>query len=168
MGRGMTGPRNGLAASLVLLCLAVLTAAVAGAPSAGALGFVHEWGETGSGPGQFRFPVSVAVDATGTVYVADSENDRIQRFDENGAFLGEWGGSGAGPGQFSTPEALDVDAAGNVYVAEKGNYRVQKFSSTGSFLAQWGGHGSAAGQFDAPEGIATDTAGNVFVADAGN
>jgi sugar lactone lactonase YvrE len=153
---------------LALLCLAVLIAALGGAPSAGALGFVDEWGETGSGPGQFRFPASVAVDSTGTVYVADSENDRIQRFDENGAFLGEWGESGAGAGQFANPEAVDVDASGNVYVADKGNYRIQKFTSAGGFVSQWGGHGSAAGQFEAPEGIATDAAGDVYVADAGN
>jgi DNA-binding beta-propeller fold protein YncE len=168
MGRGKTASGSALGASLALLGVTVLIATLAGAPAAGALGFVQEWGQTGAGPGQFRFPVSVAVDATGTVYVADSENDRIQRFDESGAFLGEWGGTGAGPGQFSTPEAVDVDASGNVYVADKGNFRIQKFTPTGSFLAQWGSHGSADGQFEAPEGIATDAAGNVYVADAGN
>jgi DNA-binding beta-propeller fold protein YncE len=168
MGRGKTGPGSALAASLALLGLTVLVATLAGAPAAGAIGFVHEWGGTGSGPGQFRFPVSVAVDPTGTVYVADSENDRIQRFDESGAFLGEWGGAGAGPGQFATPEAVDVDASGSVYVADKENFRIQKFTSIGAFLAQWGSHGSADGQFEAPEGIATDAAGNVYVADAGN
>jgi DNA-binding beta-propeller fold protein YncE len=168
MGRGKTGSVGALAAWLALLCLTVLIGTAAGAPPAGAIGFVHEWGEPGSGPGQFAFPVSVAVDSSGTVYVADSDNDRIQRFDEAGAFLGEWGGTGAGPGQFATPEAVDVDASGNVYVADKGNYRVQKFTSTGTFLAQWGSRGSAAGQFEAPEGIATDAAGDIYVADAGN
>src|SRR6476659_8111477 len=124
MGRGKTGTGSALAASLALLGFTVLIAILAGAPAAGALGFVQEWGETGAGPGQFRFPVSVAVDAAGMVYVADSENDRIQRFDESGAFLGEWGGTGACPGQLSTPEAIDVDASGNVYVADKGNFRI--------------------------------------------
>jgi sugar lactone lactonase YvrE len=168
MGRGKTRSGSALAASLALLGLTVLIATLAGAPAAGALGFVNEWGETGTGPGQFRFPVSVAVGPSGTVYVADSENDRIQRFDESGAFLGEWGGTGAGPGQFSTPEAVDVDAAGNVYVADKENFRIQKFTATGAFLARWGSRGSADGQFEAPEGIAIDAAGDVYVADAGN
>src|SRR5262245_42172940 len=116
MGRGKTCSSSALAASLALLCLAALIAAALPAPSA--RGLAYEGGETGSGPGQFRFPASVAVGQTGTVYVADSDNDRIQRFDEGGAFLGEWGGSGAGPGQFATPEAVDVDASGNVYVAD--------------------------------------------------
>ena len=157
----------GLASALAVLCAAVALA-LAGAGPAGAIGFVDEWGEAGSGPGQFGFPVSVAVDPAGTVYVSDSENDRIQRFDETGAFLGEWGGTGAGPGQLVSPEALAVDSSGDVYVADRGNYRIQKFTSSGAFVAQWGGHGAEPGQFETPEGLATDAAGDVYVADAGN
>jgi DNA-binding beta-propeller fold protein YncE len=148
-------------------CLAAVIA-VAAASSAGGIGFVDEWGAPGSGPGQFAFPSSVAIDASGTVYVADSENDRIQRFTEGGAVLGTWGTTGTGPGQFSTPEAIAVDASGNVYVVDKGNHRVQKFSTTGTVVSQWGSQGSGVGQLEAPEGIATDAAGNVYVADAGN
>jgi DNA-binding beta-propeller fold protein YncE len=51
---------------------------------------VHEWGEAGTGPGQFRLPHSIQVDSSGTVYVADRENGRIQRFDLQGKYLGEW------------------------------------------------------------------------------
>lgn len=51
---------------------------------------VREWGSAGTGPGQFRLPHSIQVDATGTVYVADRENGRIQRFDMEGKYLGEW------------------------------------------------------------------------------
>jgi DNA-binding beta-propeller fold protein YncE len=167
MGRKKIGSRSALAAFFAVFCATVLLGAAA-ASSVGAIGFVDEWGESGSGAGQFGFPVSVAVDSAGTVYVADSENDRIQTFTESGAFLGEWGASGSGPGQFATPESIAVDASGNVYVADKGNYRVQKFTSTGAFVSQWGGHGAGAGQFEDPEGIATDPAGNVYVADAGN
>ena len=49
-----------------------------------------EWGSAGGGPGQFRLPHSIQVDAAGIVYVADRENGRIQRFDRSGTFLGEW------------------------------------------------------------------------------
>ncbi len=150
-----------------LLALGLLIAA-AWAPSTGAIGFLDEWGGPGSGPGRFAFPASVAVDAGGTVYVADSENDRIQTFTEAGRHLGEWGASGSGPGELATPEAVAVDASGDVYVADKGNHRIEKFSATGAYLAEWGGEGSGPGQLEAPEDIALDAAGNLYVADAGN
>ena len=51
---------------------------------------LREWGSAGTGPGQFRLPHSIQVDAAGIVYVADRENGRIQRFDRSGEFLGEW------------------------------------------------------------------------------
>ena len=51
---------------------------------------LREWGSAGTGPGQFRLPHSIQVDAAGIVYVADRENGRIQRFDRAGKFLGEW------------------------------------------------------------------------------
>ena len=171
--KGLMGSaRVGLGRAVVLAgAIAVLCASLAvgsGSPSPPSIGFVDEWGEAGSGPGEFGYPVSVAVDDTGNVYVADTENERIQRFDESGAFLGEWGDSGTGAGQFVTPEAVEVDNFGNVYVADKGNYRVQKFTLTGSFVTQWGSQGAGPGQFEEPEGLATDDLGNVYVADAGN
>lgn len=51
---------------------------------------LNQWGSPGSGPGQFRQPHGVAVDADGTVYVADRLNGRLQRFDPKGKYLGEW------------------------------------------------------------------------------
>lgn len=49
-----------------------------------------EWGEAGTGPGQFRLPHSIQIDERDIVYVADRENGRVQRFDRRGKFLGEW------------------------------------------------------------------------------
>lgn len=51
---------------------------------------IREWGEPGTGPGQFRLPHSIQIDENGIIYVADRENGRIQRFDMQGKFLGEW------------------------------------------------------------------------------
>lgn len=51
---------------------------------------VNEWGKPGTGPGEFRLPHSIQIDERDTIYVADRENGRIQRFDRSGKFLGEW------------------------------------------------------------------------------
>ena len=51
---------------------------------------IREWGSAGTGPGQFRLPHSIQIDAQGLVYVADRENGRIQRFKRDGTFVGEW------------------------------------------------------------------------------
>jgi hypothetical protein len=51
---------------------------------------IREWGEPGTGPGQFRLPHSIVVDDEGVIYVADRENGRVQRFDLDGNFLGMW------------------------------------------------------------------------------
>ena len=50
---------------------------------------VREWGTTGSGPGEFHLPHSIVVDETGTLYVADRENGRIEKFDLDGKLKGE-------------------------------------------------------------------------------
>ena len=92
----------------------------------------------GSGDDQFDSPNSVAVDLAGNIYVADTANNRIQKFDSNGNYLTQWGGFGTGDGQFNSPRGVAVDTAGNVYVVEYENNRIQKFDSSGTFLFMWG------------------------------
>ena len=69
------------------------------------------------------------MDSSGNVYVSDSENDRMQKFDSSGNFLLKWGSQGTGDGQFQSPKGVAVDSSGNVYVADTNNSRIQKFSS---------------------------------------
>jgi DNA-binding beta-propeller fold protein YncE len=102
------------------------------------------------------------------VYVADSENNRVEKFSSTGAYLAQWGKEGSGNGQFSAPYGVAVDGLGNVYVLDMGNSRVQKFSSTLEYQAQWGSLGSEDGQLRHPWGFAVDASGNVYVADSGN
>ena len=124
----------------------------------------------GGGPdvGHFKYPRGIAVDRTGTVYVADTGYCRIQVFDSHGAFLFTWGTVGDAPGQFRHPSALAVDAAFNVYVADADSNRVQVFTRAGVFLRQWGSTGGGAGQFRGPAGIAVNAEGHVYVADTYN
>ncbi|HEX2233917.1 MAG TPA: hypothetical protein VHG69_11210, partial [Thermoleophilaceae bacterium] len=147
-------------------------------------------GLAGPGPGQFASgsPAGVAVDAAGNVYLADRNNNRVQKFTSGGAFLDEFGSVGPFDSQLNAPEGVAVDSAGNVYVAELGNDRVQKFDGTGAFVRMWGwgvDDGSAApqvcedacqagisgsgdGQFADPWDLALDGSGNVYVAEDGN
>lgn len=56
--------------------------------------YLLEWGKRGDGPGEFRLPHNLVVDAQGKVYVTDRDNQRIEVFDGNGKFLAEWKNTG--------------------------------------------------------------------------
>jgi len=130
--------------------------------------FLLTWGQLGSGNGQLNGPGSIALDSSGNVYVADSSNDRIEKFTASGNYVTQWGSPGTGNGQFADPSGVAVDSAGNVYVTDAQNYRVQKFNSTGAYITQWGSQGSGKGQFSGPRSIAVDSSGNVYVTDEGS
>ena len=62
------------------------------------------------------------------MYVADKDNDRIQKFDSNGTFVTMWSTKGTGDSQFDSPSGIAVDLFGQVYVADLGNDCIQVFS----------------------------------------
>lgn len=96
--------------------------------------FDTKWGSAGTGAGQFNHPEGITTDQAGNVYVADSANDRLQKFSPSGVHLATFGASGTGPGQFRGPNGLCVDDQGCIYVAEFTNNRIQKLAPDGSFL----------------------------------
>ncbi len=160
----------GVAVALAGACLAGRAAAADTTPQ-----FVRAWGSLGSGQGQFNYPGAIRVAKSGNVYVADTNNHRIQVFSNTGEFLFMWGSFGTAPGQFQYPQGLAFDATGNVYVTDYQNYRIQKFTPDGQFILQFGGPGKGDGQFgttntsmEGPYGIAVDAAGDVYVGDQGN
>ena len=119
-------------------------------------------GLPGGGDGQFNFPAAIALDSNGNVYVADSLNHRVQKFDSNGTFIKKWG-------VLSGTAGIAVDGGDNIYVVETFEHRIQKFDSDGNFIRMWGsGPNDGAGQFSSPIGIAVDAANNIYVADANN
>jgi RHS repeat-associated protein len=125
-------------------------------------------GGKGSGAGDLAAPAALALDTEGNVWVADTGNDRVQKFNAKGEYLAQFGTEGTGNGQLSEPEGLTLDSKGDVWVADTGNDRVQEFGPEGTFIAKVGTEGTGNGQFKAPSSIALDTEGNVWVADTGN
>src|SRR5204862_5107928 len=106
--------------------------------------FIKSWGSRGTGPGLFGTSVrAIAVDAQGTVYVADSGNKRIQVFDNNGTFKTQYTNVGVptalcitpGPNQFlyssnSNPPD-DIDVAGEIYEMRLDGTIVGRFGRAG-------------------------------------
>ncbi len=132
-------------------------------------------GGAGSAAGQFQSPREVALAPDGSLYVADSLNNRIQHISPDGKVLQVWGSfadvsKGAAPGgTFNEPWGVAVAPDGSVYVADTWNYRIQKFTSDGKFLQMWGsGPAEGNNQFYGPRGLAVDSLGRLFVADTGN
>jgi sugar lactone lactonase YvrE len=153
-----------LAASLSLLLAFAWTPASANAATPG--GVLLQFGTPGSGNGQFSSPSGVAVAEGNNIYVADSGNNRIEKFVpiEYGS---QFGTAGAGEGQVNGPSGVAVDSSENVYVADTGNDRIEKFTSEGVYISKFGTAGAGEGQFNGPSGIAYSE-GNIYVADTGN
>jgi len=114
------------------------------------------------------FPFDVTTDSSGNIYVADSGNDRIVKFDPDGNYTMQFGISGKNYGQFMDPRGVAVDNQGNIYVADTENDRIQKFDSSGKFLLKFGSHGTGDGQFSGPYSVTVDKSGFVYVDDVGN
>jgi sugar lactone lactonase YvrE len=127
---------------------------------------------------QFNWPNAIAVDASGTVYVADF-NHKIRKITPDGIVTTLAGsgtaGSADGTGataQFNNPGRIAVDAGGNIYLAEINNHTIRKITPDGVVTTLAGsttpgfvdGTGAAA-RFNTPVSVAVDPSGNVYVTD---
>jgi DNA-binding beta-propeller fold protein YncE len=104
------------------------------------------------------------------VYVADTENNRVQEFSATGAYITQWGSKGSENGQLKEPDGIAVGPYGNVYIADTGNNRVQEWGTSDplGFQSKWGSAGSGNGEFNSAFGVAVAADGDVYVTDNGN
>jgi sugar lactone lactonase YvrE len=147
-------------------------------------------GDTGAATAaQLSLPSAVAVDASGNVYIADTNNQRVRKI--TGTTITTIAGTGeelfAGDGAAATAAVLDlptgvaIDAAGDVYIADRHNQRVRMVtpsgtittiagSATASFAGGFSGDGGAAtaATLAKPSGVSVDAAGNIYIADTDN
>ena len=123
--------------------------------------YVMEWGELGSGPGQFDLVHGVAVDRDRRVYVGDRTNNRIQVFTENGDFIEEWP-------DISDPVGVFIDENDGVWVISARLNRILKYSLEGElqyYLGAYGGtRGGFAGGLSRPHQLDVDQEGNLYIA----
>src|SRR3954465_11912125 len=112
---------------------------------------VASWGMPGSGPGQFHLPHSIAYDDSGTLYVADRANKRIQMFTPDGEYLGEWTGMGG-------PNDLSRGKDGNFYIAE------QEDSGNPAYVTVRDGKGNVLAKMASRHvpGVGVDSSGDIY------
>ena len=124
-------------------------------------------GIQGSGNGQLNLPFGIMVDSQDDVYVADTGNSRVQKFDSNGGFITMWGYYGINDGSLQNgPYGLVEGANDMIYVTDSTSVNI--FSPLGEFVTKWGEPGTDNGEFFDPYGIAADTAGNVYTIENNN
>jgi len=121
----------------------------------GSENYLCSWGWLEKGNGLLRFPQAIAIGADSYIYIADTQNTLIQKFDTNGNFIKHWGCSGRiwtpydggidGHPCFDFPINIATDEDGNVYQLQTGSdyggdplmKRVQKFDPDGNLLENW-------------------------------
>lgn len=136
--------------------------------------FLRQWGSPGDGRGQFGRAMSIAIGKdestadSANVYVADTANHRIQRFDLEGNLLRIIGSPGTAPGQLKYPYDVAVAPDGSILVCEYGAHRISRFSADGQFVRSLGTPGRSEGEFNSPRGLAIDEDGMVYVSDTDN
>ena len=145
----------------------------------GAAGFFGDGGPARAA--QISNTDSLAVDAGGVVYFADSSNGRIRRITTDGIIRTLSGINGdGGPATTATlagPTALTFGQDGSLYVAERDGHRVRRIDPSGRIstvagngVQGFGGDGGSAveAELDQPTAVALDGAGNLFIADSKN
>lgn len=124
-------------------------------------------GVAGSGKDTFRKPSDVLVAPNGNIFVVDGHgssegepvNNRVVKFNSDGAYLMEWGLTGGDKGEFEDPHALAMDSQGRLFVGDRANSRIQIFDQDGNYLATWT-------QFGRPSGLFIDSNDILYSADS--
>lgn len=133
-------------------------------------------GGSGSTPGFFSGPRGLAIDLRGWLYIADSNNHRIQVLDPSGELRGQWGfyadmtSGEAAAGGLNQPWDVAVTSNGDVIVVDTWNHRIQRFNAEGEHLQTIEGSQLALNPsgFYGPRGVAVDAEDRIFMTDTGN
>ncbi|MGH9744909.1 MAG: InlB B-repeat-containing protein, partial [Candidatus Acidiferrales bacterium] len=139
------------------------------------------------------FPVGVALDANGNLFIADFNNNRIRRVDvtthiittvagSEDPFIGGYTGDGglATLARLNTPYAVAVDSNGNIFISDSGNNVIRRVDANTQVITTYAGNGlpgtpgqpngdggqAVNAQFNMPIGIVVDGSDNLYIADS--
>uniref|UniRef100_A0A8C3G4D7 RING-type E3 ubiquitin transferase n=1 Tax=Cyclopterus lumpus TaxID=8103 RepID=A0A8C3G4D7_CYCLU len=121
---------------------------------------IYRVGSRGREKGEFTNLQGISASRNGRVVVADSNNQCIQVFSNDGTFKMRFGVRGRSPGQLQRPTGVTVDMNGDIVVADYDNRWVSIFSSDGKFKNKIG-----AGRLMGPKGVAVDKNGHIITVD---
>ncbi|HVT88468.1 MAG TPA: 6-bladed beta-propeller [Tepidisphaeraceae bacterium] len=115
--------------------------------------FLRFVGESGPGDGQFLFPLGIAVDVQGNLYVTDVLKCTMQKFGHDGKLSSTFGVISANAGGFVRPKHIAVDRTGTIFVVDAAFQNVQLFNQIGRVYTYFGSSGSHPGNMNLPVGI---------------
>ena len=113
--------------------------------------------ESGNGSLQFNYPTGITVHpTTGQIFIADTNNHRIQVLNKDLTYFHSFGKKGSSPEQFNYPYDVTFDNEGYLYVADFSNCCIKKFISTGQYIYTFSSERSNPGQIKGPSSIIID------------
>lgn len=122
-------------------------------------------GVEGETEGELNCPIGVTTDKDGYIYVADSKNNRVQKFDSDGNFAADFTGEKTPCGELNSPTGVKLDGLGQLFVVDKGNSRIIVLTSELKYVSIFGSPRVGMGQLVAPWDVAFDKHGFVYVTD---
>lgn len=127
--------------------------------------FDTRWNSSNSSAGAFNNPWDITISKAGEVFVTDTNNQRVQVFDESGGFVRVWGSSGQGESNFQRPRGVGVNTdSSRVFVSDPSMNddarRLRRFNTSGGNVTPFG-----RSQLVNPRGIAVDSNNRIWVVD---
>jgi len=126
--------------------------------------------KSGTGVAEFKKPMGISFDKSGNMFVADTENNRVQVLKKTGTYSHVVGAGkqGSGKGELNNPTDTAVDSQGFLYVVDSGNSRLSVFTTQGKFVRTIGSEGKGEGQFMNPRKICITKDNYLIVSDSDN